>query len=194
MKEKYKALLKNKNNLVVVVLIGVLFLVITLPIEDAGTKVKQTDNQYDVSGEQQVTDGEGDLQEYCSYLENKLEKSLAKLEGAGAVEVLVSLKSSKERIVEKDQSITRSGSNERDSQGGNRDISDFDSKESTIYVSEGSASEPYVVKVLQPEVEGIMVIAQGAGKGAVSKNISDALQALFGIEAHKIKVVKMETQ
>lgn len=194
MKEKYKTLLKNKNNLFVLILVGVLFFVITLPIEDTGTKSKQTYNQADILGEQEGVQAEDELQEYCSYLEEKLEKSLAKLEGAGAVDVLVSLKSSKERIVEKDQSITRSGTNEKDSQGGKRDISDFDSKESTIYVSEGSSSTPYVVKVLQPEVEGIMVIAQGAGKGAVSKNISDALQALFGIEAHKIKVVKMETQ
>ena len=194
MKEKYKTLLKNKNNLFVLILVGVLFFVITLPIEDTGTKSKQTDNQSDILVEQQGTGDKDELQEYCLYLEEKLEKSLAKLEGAGKVEVLVSLKSSGEQIVEKDQSITRSGTSEQDSQGGSRDISDFDSKESTVYVSEGSVSAPYVVKVLQPEVEGIMVIAEGAGKGAVSKNISDALQALFGIEAHKIKVVKMETQ
>ncbi len=194
MKDKCRSLLKNKNNLLIVVLVGVLFLVITLPIEDSSTKSKQMDNLPDTISENPLSDSEDDLLEYCSYLEEKLEKSLAKLEGAGAVEVLVSLKSSKERIVEKDQTVIRSGTSEEDSQGGSRDISSFDSKESTIYTSEGSASEPYVVKVLQPEVEGVMVIAEGAGNGAVSKNISDALQALFGIEAHKIKVVKMETQ
>jgi len=192
-RDKWKTFLGNKNNLLIIVLVGVLFLVINIPIGD-DSKSKQLDN---TSDNITVSTGEGtgdELQEYCTYLEEKLEQALTKLDGAGEVEVLISMKSSEERIVEKDQTVTRSGTVEEDSQGGTRDVSGFESGENTIYSSEGSNSEPYVVKVLQPEVEGIMVLAEGAGSGTVSKNISDALQALFGIEAHKIKVVKMETQ
>jgi len=192
-RDKWRTFLGNKNNLLIIILVGVLFLVINIPIGD-DSKSKQLDN---TSDNITVSTGEGtgdELQEYCTYLEEKLEQALTKLDGAGEVEVLISMKSSEERIVEKDQTVTRSGTVEEDSQGGTRDVSGFESGENTIYSSEGSNSEPYVVKVLQPEVEGIMVLAEGAGSGTVSKNISDALQALFGIEAHKIKVVKMETQ
>lgn len=191
MKEKWKSFLKNKNNLILLVLVGILLLVINLPVEKNSTKSKLSDSESDNISKQSAA--EDDLQEYCSYLEEKLAKILSKLEGAGKVEVMISMKSSEEKIVEKDQSVSRSDTEETDSQGGNRKISSFDSRESTIYDS-GSTSQPYVVKVLVPKVEGIIVIAQGAGTGNVSKNISDALQALFGIEAHKIKVVKMETQ
>lgn len=193
MKDKWKSFLGNKNNLLIIVLVGVLFLVINIPIGD-DSKSKQLDN---TSDNITVSKGEStgdELQEYCTYLEEKLEQTLTKLDGAGEVAVLISMKSSEERIVEKDQAVSRSGTAEEDSQGGKRDVSSFDSEENTVYSSEGSNSEPYVIKVLQPEVEGIMVLAEGAGSGTVSKNISDALQALFGIEAHKIKVVKMETQ
>lgn len=41
------------------------------------------------------------------------------------------------------------------------------------------------------EIEGVVVCAKGAGNGKVAKNISEVIQALFGIEAHKIKIVKM---
>lgn len=196
MTEKWKSFFKNKNNLLILVLAGVLLLVINLPTEKgtekSSTKSKQTDSE---SGSiSKPSAGEEDLQEYCSYLEEKLTKVLSKLEGAGKVEVMISMKSSEEKILEKDQSVSRSGTEENDSQGGTRKISSFDSRESTVYDSGSSQSQPYVVKVLVPEVEGVIVIAQGAGTGNVSKNISDALQALFGIEAHKIKVVKMETQ
>lgn len=191
MKEKWKSFLKNKNNLILLVLVGILLLVINLPVEKNSTKSKLSDSESDNISKQSAA--EDDLQEYCSYLEEKLAKILSKLEGAGKVEVMISMKSSEEKIVEKDQSVSRSDTEETDSQGGNRKINSFDSRESTIYDS-GSTSQPYVVKVLVPKVEGIIVIAQGAGTGNVSKNISDALQALFGIEAHKIKVVKMETQ
>ena len=193
MRDKWKTFLGNKNNLLIIVLVGVLFLVINIPIGD-DSKSKQLDNTSDNITVSTGEDTGDELQEYCTYLEEKLEQALTKLDGAGEVEVLISMKSSEERIVEKDQTVTRSGTVEEDSQGGTRDVSGFESGENTIYSSEGSNSEPYVVKVLQPEVEGIMVLAEGAGSGTVSKNISDALQALFGIEAHKIKVVKMETQ
>ena len=48
------------------------------------------------------------------------------------------------------------------------------------------------MKQLEPEIEGITVVCKGGGNTYIQKNISDALVALFHIEAHKIKVVKMK--
>ena len=62
------------------------------------------------------------------------------------------------------------------------------------YRTEGGTSEPYVVKTLSPEIEGVLVVAEGAGSGIVNRTIVEAVQALFGVEAHKVKVVKMEVQ
>lgn len=197
MTEKLKPLLKNKNGLIVVVLLGILLLVATIPVDggDKSSKSGQRDNQSDT-----VMENTGEdllfstVQDYCTYMEEKLEKSLAKVDGAGAVDVIISMKSTEEKVVEKDMPVSRSGTVETDSQGGSRQISSFDSGESTVYSSESGTSVPYVVKTLLPKVEGVIVIAQGAGNGSVSKNISDAIEVLFGIDAHKIKVVKMKTQ
>lgn len=41
------------------------------------------------------------------------------------------------------------------------------------------------------EIEGVAVSAKGAGNGKVAKNISEVIQALFGLDAHKIKIAKM---
>lgn len=49
---------------------------------------------------------------------------------------------------------------------------------------------PYVSKENAPEVEGILVIADGGGNAVVAKNLTEAVQALFGVEAHKIKIMK----
>ena len=48
------------------------------------------------------------------------------------------------------------------------------------------------MKEKSPIVEGVTVVAQGGGNAEVQKNISDVIQALFGVEAHKIIVVKMK--
>ena len=42
-----------------------------------------------------------------------------------------------------------------------------------------------------PAIEGVLIVAEGGGSQAVATNISEAVEALFGLEVHKIKVVEM---
>ena len=46
-------------------------------------------------------------------------------------------------------------------------------------------------KTLAAAGEGVTVLAQGGDSWTVQKNITDVIEALFGIEAHKIKVAKL---
>lgn len=126
-----------------------------------------------------------------SDLEERLEKVLTEMAGVGKVKVMITLKSSEELVVEKDDTMVRSNTNENDSAGGSRMVNQVDMAPSTVYRTKGSESEPYVVKTISPRVEGVVVVAQGGGNGVVNKNITEMVQALFGVEAHKVKVVKM---
>ena len=113
------------------------------------------------------------------------------MENVGKVEVMITLKSSRELVVEKEEPVSRSSTDEKDSQGGSRTVRETDSGENTVYRTEGSASEPYVIKTLPPRIEGVLVVAEGAGQGTVNRTIVEIAQALFGVEAHKVKVVRM---
>ena len=42
-----------------------------------------------------------------------------------------------------------------------------------------------------PVIEGVLVAAQGGDNLSVVENISEAAMVLFGVEAHKIKVMKL---
>lgn len=89
--------------------------------------------------------------------------------------------------------MEQSSVKETDSQGGSR-ISDQASREETVVRStDGSNSEPYVVKSYVPEIEGVLVVAEGAGSGTINRTVTEVVQALFGVEAHKVKVVKMNS-
>lgn len=46
-------------------------------------------------------------------------------------------------------------------------------------------------QILYPEVEGVLVTCEGAGKGRVNADITEAVQALFALDAHKVKVLSM---
>ena len=48
------------------------------------------------------------------------------------------------------------------------------------------------MKEVEPEVEGVVVVAQGGGSDIVNQNIVDAVSVLFHISSYKIKVLKME--
>ena len=133
-------------------------------------------------------------QAYAADLERRLTDALADMEQVGRVKVMITLKSSSELVVERETPVSRSATTETDAQGGSRSINTTDMEETVVYSTNGSSSEPYVIKTYVPEIEGVLVVAEGAGSGTVNRTVTEIVQALFGVEAHKVKVVKMETK
>lgn len=200
MQEKVKQWLKNKNNLLIIVLVGILFMVISLPDAKTGKSVDTSSenvtsefNNMGLEKEPEIEVWQDETAQYVEQLEKRLSELLTRVEGAGKVEVIITLRSSIERVVEKDIGTQQSETQETDAQGGNRTVGSASTNEGTVYVTEGSSSAPYVVKTISPAVEGVVVLAQGAGRGSVSNELSEAVQVLLGIEAHRVKILKMES-
>lgn len=188
---KLKKWLK-RDNLIVLVLLGVLLFVISLPTKsDDSVKKEITSIQNTDSAVVETVALGKSKKDYVQELEERLKATLSDMEGVGKVSVMITLKASEELVLEKDESVNRSNTSEEDSEGGKRTVSQLESGESTVYISSGSNSEPYVIKTLLPTVEGVVVVAQGAGTGNVNRNITEIVMALFGVEAHKVQVVKM---
>lgn len=178
----------RKDQLLIFFLVGVLLLVIALP---AGTKEKEkASGRNEIGGEEEVGT-QAEEQDYARYLERRLEETLSQLDGAGNVRVMVTLQSSAQKIVEKDTQGERDAITEEDSQGGRRTSENTSHQETTVYEGVGEKSqEPYVSKELTPRVEGVVVLAEGGENALVKRNITEAIQALFGIDTHKIRIMK----
>lgn len=199
MEEKIKSGMEKwlkKDNLLILLLAGVLLVVIALPTEKS-SRSAQTDtglmagNQESAAlGTTQIGSGFSGTEEYAAYLERRLEDTLSQISGVGAVRVMITLNATQELVLEKDQQTQSSSTTEEDSQGGSRTSHQLSRSEDTVYHSSGN-NEPFVVKTLLPRVEGVVVVAQGAGTGNINRSITDVVQALFDVEAHKVKVVKM---
>ena len=192
-KEKYWP--PGKDQLLILVLVGLLLAVIAIPVEKKGTAGEISREREMNSGmmgnssgsgnssvddnlESGMSDGEdeplSDLEKYEAQTEQKLEELLSTVAGAGQVRVMLTWEGSSERQVEKDR------------------ISNADSvEEETIYQENDSGKYPYVVSWTNPKVTGVLVIAEGGGNTKVKAEILEAVQALFGIEPHKIKIMKM---
>lgn len=196
----------GKDQFIIFILIGLLLIVVALPtsksseiesnesglMDSNSSKIEVTEetalkSDMDMAGDE--------VEEYERYVEDKLEKAISSMEGVGKVKVIVYVGESKEAIVEKDIPVKKSDTTENDAEGGNRSIKEEEYTEETIYTKENNGdSIPYVIKMIQPKIEGIVVIAQGGGNTEVRNNITESIMALFNIEQHKIKVVKMKSE
>ena len=138
----------TKENLIVVILAGVLLFVISVPVQkNGGTGVSPITE----------TESVATREEYEEACERKLTDLLSKVQGVGSVKVMITLKGSEEKV----------------------------------YYGNGNFGDPYVTKTLEPEVAGVVVVAKGGGQGRIDRTVTEIVQALYGLEAHKVKVVSM---
>ena len=112
------------------------------------------------------------------------------MEGVGEVDVIITIKDSGEKIVDKNKSSNLSTVEEEDSNGGKRFSSEENIQEDSVLLDGG---ELFVVKEIAPEIEGVVVIAEGGDSPSVVSQINDALYALFDVPTHKIKVLKRKS-
>lgn len=212
----------KKEKCIIFALAGILLLIVCLPVKQKSTEGKMSqasEGTVDREGENinnssylkdvyinggaeegkqehmaanEKKGGEGDA--YVEAMEKKLEELLMCMEGAGKVRVMITLCSTSEDVVEKDRPANRSNITENDGEGGSRSTSDMDSEEATVFITDSQGRQiPYVRKTLRPVVEGVAVLAEGGGREEVKQNISETIQALFGIDVNKIKIAKMKT-
>lgn len=181
----------KKTDWAVIALTGVLLMILAIPTGDkkqGGEPVLTKENTEETVTEKTKTVQKDD---YISDLENKLEKVLSQMEGVGKVAVMITVSDNGNCVVEKDTTKNTSTTEEKDSSGGNRTVTEQEMGESTVYIESGQEKTPYIQKETLPTIEGIVVVAEGGGNGKTISDISETIQALFPVEAHRIKVVKM---
>ena len=123
-------------------------------------------------------------------LEQRIRDVLKNVDGVGEVDVMLTLSASSEKVLRVDKERNRATTSETDSSGGTRQQAEESLRESTVLAGGSGSGEPVIEKELAPEISGVVISAQGGGNASVQKEISEAMQALFGLPAHKIKVLK----
>ncbi len=180
------------SKLVIIFMAGVFLLILSLPSGSMSVKKDSAKNgTKKETTVQTVQDTAAQaMKQYAGEQEKELERLLSKVEGIGEVDVMLTIASSEEKRTLQQEDHTSSTSRESDSTGGTRNQTQGSSKTEPVLVGE-DGKEPFVVQVQSPQVEGVLVVAQGAGSGVIDSEIIAAVEALFPIEPHKIKVMKM---
>lgn len=182
--QKIKEKKLKRSDWLILVLAGILILIIALPT-DTKEKKQAEKSKENISKENNTMGASKDE------IERKLEDILEKIDGAGDVKVMITYQDSGTQVVEKDKNTSENSLEESDSTGGVRSTKEQQLQESTVYEEADAGNTPFVSKELLPKVEGILIVASGGDNQKVKQNISEAVLALFQVEAHRIKIVKM---
>ena len=111
-------------------------------------------------------------------LQEQLSSFLSRMEGAGRVEVLLTLATGEETLYQTDSDRTSADRSETD-------------RQDTVIVSDSGRNETGLVcQVNPPTYLGAVVLCQGSDSSAVRLAVTETVQALTGLPSDRIMVAK----
>jgi len=173
---------KTENLIFLLVILVITVVAINVIWKDEETTQNNTNN---ISKQLAVKENETNIEET---LEEKLENILAKINGVGNVDVLITYNETEEIVPVYNTKDKTSTTNETDSSGGTRVIQEKDSTQEVIYQND----EIIVKKKVSPKIEGAIITATGANNASVKANIIQAVEAATGLATHKIQVFEKQ--
>ncbi len=163
--DKIIDLIKRYKYVLIVILAGVLLLLWPSGKKESGA-AKQTAG---------LTGAEEDFS--VEALEARLGEVLSKVDGAGDVSVVLTVRSGMERVLATDTSVEQSeGEHSRE--------------ETTVVISTGSGQEAVLVAQHYPTFQGALVVCRGGGDPEVRLLLTRAVSALTGLGSDRITVCK----
>lgn len=122
-------------------------------------------------------------------LENRLKDILEKIVGVGEVDVFVTVDSTEESVPGRDESESQDVTNEKDKNGGSRNITSI-TRDGTIVIYETeNGKKPFIVKTIKPRIRGVMIVAKGAENLTVRRLLLDAVQKGLDVSQNNISVI-----
>ena len=154
--------------------------VILLLLSGTGNTAKEKSA---AASEEKITAADFSLEDQ----EEKIEKILSEVDGAGKVRVMLTLKTGTEQIIAQDTETVEESDISDDGSG-----SRTETKMTTVILSEDDGESAVPLKYIYPEYMGAVVLAEGAGADSVKLKLTEAVSSLTGLGADKITVIKMK--
>lgn len=126
------------------------------------------------------------------YISQQMEEILSLVAGAGQVRVMLTL-GSPASIYAQNTQASLSITTEEDGEGGVRNIDTETSSHTYVMVRQSDGSErPLRIQEVRPNIEGVIIVAEGAGDVAVRDALVRAAHTVLGIAVHRVQVFQMQ--
>ncbi len=170
--EKIKNVNLDKKSKVIIVVGFSVMLILMLSEIDFNKKEKEIDIPQ-LSNE-----------EYCLYLEDKIQKFVENIEGAGRAKVIITLAETTEYIYATD---------DKDVQKNNTNSDDSTIEKEYVIIENNNNDEGLLIKTIEPKVRGVAISCEGGNDAKVQEQIYSAVEAILDISTSNISITKLTT-
>jgi stage III sporulation protein AG len=127
--------------------------------------------------------------------EGRLKDLLEAMVGVGTTDVMVTVDSTEETIVQLNEKQMQEITDETDRNGARRHITNITKDGQVVLydISGDGKQSPIVVKKLKPRIRGVIIVAKGAENATVHKLIAEAVSRGLDVPIHRISVVPRKT-
>ncbi len=176
------AKLEFKKKLQYLAVLLIVVVILAIYFASTGTEKKETPQ-----GVQPVDASES------SSIEQKLQDTLSKIQGAGRVQVMITYESSAE-IVPAISVDTQTSTTTDQNENGSSTTSTENKQSEVVTVNGGDGSKALVLKENSPPVKGVIVVAEGADDIGVKLSLLDAVETILNISPDQVDVYKMQKE
>lgn len=127
-------------------------------------------------------------------LEDQLKEILEHIVGVGPADVMVTVDSTEEMVVQVNDKESQQITNETDKNGGKRSITSITKEGQVVLYDTSGDQSPIVVKRIQPKIRGVLIVAQGAENLTVRRLIIDAVEKGLNVAVNRISVIPRKQQ
>lgn len=121
-------------------------------------------------------------EEYCIYLENKIQSYIEKIDGAGKTKVIITLSETTEYIYATD---------DKDVRKNNTNSDDATIEKDYVIIENNNNDVGLLIKTIQPKVRGVAVSCEGGDNTKVQQQIFSTIEALLDIKTSNISISKL---
>lgn len=185
---------KNKKkieNIVVLILVLIVTLVIINVIWKGDTNSKNDIKTENYTGNVLANNNQENSE---TELERKLENILGTIKNVGKVNVLLNYSESSSLVPLYNESTTTSSTEEGDSTGGTRNVTETETKKDVVFSENSGEKNPVTQKTQMPTIQGAIITAEGASDANVRTNIVNGVCAITGLSIDKIQVFEMQKE
>lgn len=175
--KQIKKFCSNKKNLYILLAVGIIILISSNIFTSSGDKDQS--NKQTNSAIVSFPDDE-----------KRLEQILSKVHGAGKTEVMITYDTGVEKVTIQNSKIDKSSSSNTEETGGETLTTDTAEERQTVMNGSGNSQTPFVVKEVNPQVRGVLVVAEGAGDENVRYNLTNAVAAVLDVPYYRIQVLQ----
>lgn len=181
--ERIKKLINSPKRNTYIVIAGVA-LILLIAFSNCSGKEEKTVTDEDV--------GLFDYDGYSEMLEEKVEKIVESIEGAGKCSVMITLEKTEEYVFFTEEKIITNTEEETGQEKTKQTIESEKETKAGIVENRNKGSDVLVTTTLMPQVGGVVVICEGGGSVLVQERVTNAVATALNISHNRVFVTKKQ--